>query len=129
MRGALVGCFTLCGILSAFGGALIAGRSLNAYQAKGDPYLLPAIAAVVLGGTNILGGRGDYRGDVADLWAGGRGRRGERSTIVSSLWGLPWLEQDPALVALLTQPTREAHAMVPASAVVPAFGEPIPSAN
>jgi ribose transport system permease protein len=24
----------------------------------GDPYLLPAIAAVVLGGTYILGGRG-----------------------------------------------------------------------
>jgi hypothetical protein len=28
----------------------------------GDAYLLPAIAAVVVGGTNILGGRGRYLG-------------------------------------------------------------------
>jgi ABC-type xylose transport system permease subunit len=31
----------------------------------GDAYLLPAIAAVVLGGTLILGGRGSYLGTVA----------------------------------------------------------------
>ena len=31
----------------------------------GDAYLLPAIAAVVLGGTSILGGRGSYLGTVA----------------------------------------------------------------
>jgi ribose transport system permease protein len=33
----------------------------------GDPYLLPAIAAVVLGGTSILGGRGTYLGTVAGV--------------------------------------------------------------
>ena len=33
----------------------------------GDPYLLPAIAAVVLGGTNVLGGRGRYIGTVAGV--------------------------------------------------------------
>ena len=33
----------------------------------GDPYLLPAIAAVVLGGTSILGGRGKYLGTVAGV--------------------------------------------------------------
>jgi ribose transport system permease protein len=33
----------------------------------GDPYLLPAIAAVVLGGTNILGGRGTYLGTIAGV--------------------------------------------------------------
>ena len=31
----------------------------------GNDYLLPAIAAVVLGGTHILGGRGSYLGTVA----------------------------------------------------------------
>jgi ribose transport system permease protein len=30
----------------------------------GDPYLMPAIAAVVLGGTSILGGRGTYLGTI-----------------------------------------------------------------
>ena len=37
--------------LAGFAGVLLAGYSTNAYQSMGDPYLLPAIAAVVLGGT------------------------------------------------------------------------------
>jgi ribose transport system permease protein len=59
--------FAAAGALSAFAGVLLAGYSTKAYQAMGDPYLLPAIAAVVLGGTNILGGRGSYLGTVAGV--------------------------------------------------------------
>lgn len=59
--------FMLSGMLSAFGGVLLAGYSTKAYQGMGDPYLLPAIAAVVLGGTSILGGRGTYLGTVAGV--------------------------------------------------------------
>jgi ribose transport system permease protein len=33
----------------------------------GDAYVLPAIAAVVIGGTNILGGRGSYLGTVVGV--------------------------------------------------------------
>jgi ribose transport system permease protein len=33
----------------------------------GDAYLLPSIAAVVLGGTSILGGSGSYLGTVAGV--------------------------------------------------------------
>ena len=40
------------------------GYANQAYQAMGDPYLLPTIAAVVVGGTHILGGRGTYSGTV-----------------------------------------------------------------
>jgi predicted ABC-type sugar transport system permease subunit len=47
--------------------AMLAGYAGKAYQAMGDPYLLPAIAAVVLGGTSILGGRGTYLGTVAGV--------------------------------------------------------------
>jgi ribose transport system permease protein len=60
----VVGCFAISGALSAFAGMLLAGYSARAYQAMGDPYLLPAIAAVVLGGTSILGGRGTYLGTI-----------------------------------------------------------------
>jgi ribose transport system permease protein len=60
-------CFVACGALAALAGILLAGYSANAYQAMGDPYVLPAIAAVVLGGTNILGGRGSYLGTVAGV--------------------------------------------------------------
>jgi ribose transport system permease protein len=59
--------FALAGGLSAFGGVLLAGYASKAAQAMGDPYLLPAIAAVVLGGTSILGGRGNYLGTVAGV--------------------------------------------------------------
>ena len=63
----LVACFAISGACSAFAGVLLAGYSTKAYQAMGDPYLLPAIAAVVLGGTSILGGRGTYLGTVAGV--------------------------------------------------------------
>ncbi|WP_374383193.1 ABC transporter permease [Dongia sp.] len=59
--------FMASGGLSAFAGVLLAGYSTKAYQGMGDPYLLPAVAAVVLGGTNILGGRGSYVGTIAGV--------------------------------------------------------------
>jgi ribose transport system permease protein len=59
--------FIASGALSAFGGVLLAGYASKAAQAMGDAYLLPAIAAVVLGGTSILGGRGSYLGTVAGV--------------------------------------------------------------
>ena len=63
----VVACFAIGGACSAFAGVLLAGYSTKAFQAMGDPYLLPAIAAVVLGGTSILGGRGTYLGTVAGV--------------------------------------------------------------
>lgn len=59
--------FSVSGGLSAFGGALLAGYASKAAQSMGDAYLLPSIAAVVLGGTSILGGRGSYLGTVAGV--------------------------------------------------------------
>lgn len=59
--------FAASGALAAFGGVLLAGYASKAAQAMGDAYLLPAIAAVVLGGTSILGGRGTYLGTVAGV--------------------------------------------------------------
>ncbi|MEO6300801.1 MAG: ABC transporter permease, partial [Paracoccaceae bacterium] len=59
--------FALCGGLAAFAGVLLAGYGGKAAQSMGDAYLLPAIAAVVLGGTSILGGRGSYIGTVAGV--------------------------------------------------------------
>lgn len=67
VRRVVVVCFAMSGACSAFAGVLLAGYSTKAYQAMGDPYLLAAIAAVVLGGTSILGGRGSYLGTVAGV--------------------------------------------------------------
>lgn len=59
--------FMISGALSAFGGVLLAGYASKAAQSMGDAYLLPAIAAVVLGGTSILGGKGSYLGTIAGV--------------------------------------------------------------
>ena len=67
VRHVVVACFAIAGGCSAFAGVLLAGYASKAYQAMGDPYLLPAIAAVVLGGTPILGGRGSYLGTIAGV--------------------------------------------------------------
>ena len=63
----VAGVFVIAGGLNAFGGVLLAGYASKAAQSMGDAYLLPAIAAVVLGGTSILGGRGRYLGTVAGV--------------------------------------------------------------
>ncbi|HEX2890048.1 ABC transporter permease [Vineibacter terrae] len=59
--------FVFSGVCSALGGILLAGRLDQSYQGMGNDYLLPAIAAVVLGGTYILGGRGTYLGTVVGV--------------------------------------------------------------
>jgi ribose transport system permease protein len=66
-RAVVMAAFAISGGLAAFGGVLLAGYASKAAQAMGDPYLLPAIAAVVLGGASILGGRGSYAGTVAGV--------------------------------------------------------------
>ena len=60
-------CFVIAGACSAAAGVLLTGYSTKAYQAMGDAYQLPAIAAVVLGGTHILGGQGSYLGTVVGV--------------------------------------------------------------
>lgn len=59
-------------IVYALGGlfASVAGIALTAFGQQatlgmGDPYLFDSIAAVVIGGTSILGGRGNYWGTIA----------------------------------------------------------------
>jgi ribose transport system permease protein len=59
--------FVASGTLSALGGILLAGYAAKAAQAMGDAYLLPSIAAVVLGGTHVLGGKGSYYGTIAGV--------------------------------------------------------------
>jgi len=66
-RFVIVGAFALCGLMAGMAGVLLAGYSTKAYQGMGDAYLLPAIAAVVIGGTNILGGRGRYLGTLVGV--------------------------------------------------------------
>lgn len=56
--------YALSGLFAGLAGILILGMNRQGYVGIGDPYLLMSIAAVVLGGTSILGGRGTYAGTI-----------------------------------------------------------------
>lgn len=63
----IIAAFAIAGVCSALGGVLLAGYANQAYQSMGDPFLLPTIAAVVIGGTSILGGRGSLIGTIGGV--------------------------------------------------------------
>ena len=63
----IIASFMMCSLCAAIAGLSLAGYSARAFQAMGDQYLLPSIAAVVLGGTNILGGQGKFSGTVVGV--------------------------------------------------------------
>jgi ribose transport system permease protein len=54
--------YVLSGLCAAIVGLMLAGFSDQAYYDMGKPYLLASIAAVVIGGTSITGGRSHYIG-------------------------------------------------------------------
>lgn len=57
--------FGLCGLLVALGGIVHAGQLNAGGPNDGEGFELDAIAAVVIGGTNLMGGRGTVLGTVA----------------------------------------------------------------
>lgn len=56
--------YGISGFMSGLAGVLVLGMNGQGYVGIGDPYLLTSIAAVVLGGTSILGGIGTYAGTI-----------------------------------------------------------------
>ena len=54
------GVFTISGFSSALTGSLLLGWSGGGFIGVGDPYLFMTLAAVVIGGTSLLGGQGGY---------------------------------------------------------------------
>jgi ribose transport system permease protein len=57
----------ICGLLTAAGGVVLAGRLASASPLAGTGYELDAIAAVVIGGTSLSGGRGSVMGTVGGV--------------------------------------------------------------
>ncbi len=65
VRGVTVALYAISGLFSALAGIALVGFGGQAALGMGDPYLFQSIAAVVIGGVAILGGRGHYIGAVA----------------------------------------------------------------
>jgi len=55
-----VGAFAASAVFSAIAGILLGAWSGTGEQSIGEPYLFLTIAAVIIGGTSLIGARGDY---------------------------------------------------------------------
>jgi ribose transport system permease protein len=56
--------YVTCSLLAAVAGLVIVGGTDSADLSLADVYLLPSVAAVIIGGTSIFGGRGGYSGTI-----------------------------------------------------------------
>lgn len=56
--------YLISGILAGLAGLIYAGVIGSATGRLVDPFLLPSVAAAVIGGTSIFGGRGGYAGSI-----------------------------------------------------------------
>ncbi len=60
----LLAAYVIAGMLAALGGILLAGRSGAVDLRLAQNFLLPSVAAAVIGGTSIFGGLGTYSGTI-----------------------------------------------------------------
>jgi len=60
----LLAAYVLAGLLAALAGLVLVGSTNAADLGLANVYLLPSIAAAIVGGTSIFGGRGGYGGTV-----------------------------------------------------------------
>ncbi len=59
-----IGAYAISAMCAGFTGIALAAYANGATLRMGDDYLLPSIAAVVVGGSSILGGKGNFLGTV-----------------------------------------------------------------
>ena len=60
----LLAVYVLAGLFAAVGGLLFSGATGSVGVDQTNSYLLPSVAATVIGGTSILGGTGGYAGTI-----------------------------------------------------------------
>jgi ribose transport system permease protein len=60
----LIALYVISALLAAIAGLLLSGLTNTASVSLGDSSVLPSVAAAVIGGTSIMGGRGGYAGTI-----------------------------------------------------------------
>ena len=105
-KGYWIGAYMISGFFSALTGALLLGWSGGGYVGAGDIYLFTTIAAVVVGGTSLLGGSGGYGLSILGVLI---------LQIITSVligWGLSW-EAQQFILGLLIIPMVALYARSP----------------
>jgi len=105
-RGYWVGAYVISGFFAALTGALLLGWSGGGFIGVGDTYLFLTIAAVVVGGTSLLGGIGGYGLSVIGVLIL------QIITTVLIGWGLKW-EAQQFILGLLIIPMVALYARSP----------------
>ena len=105
-RGYWIGAYVISGFFSALTGALLLGWSGGGYVGAGDIYLFTTIAAVVIGGTSLLGGYGGYGLSIIGVLIL------QIITTVLIGWGLSW-EAQQFILGLLIIPMVALYARSP----------------
>ncbi len=57
--------YAFSGFCAALAGIFVATQTASGSPTVGTPFILSAVAAVVIGGTSLFGGRGGFAGTVA----------------------------------------------------------------
>jgi erythritol transport system permease protein len=78
--------YTISGLCAAFAGLVVASELVAAHPASGETFELNAIAAAVLGGTSLAGGRGSVGGTIIGAFVIGVLSDGLVMLGVSSFW-------------------------------------------
>ena len=99
--------YALSALFAALAGVLLLGFTGSAYGEVGQPYLFQTIAAVVIGGTALVGGRGGIAGTIAGALV-----LTELNTILIGLGLTPAMVEaalGAVIIALVSLYGREAH--------------------
>ena len=105
-RGYWIGAYVISGFFASLTGAMLLGWSGGGFIGVGDTYLFLTIAAVVIGGTSLLGGYGGYGLSVIGVLVL------QIITTVLVGWGLSWQGQQ-FILGLLIIPMVALYARSP----------------
>jgi simple sugar transport system permease protein len=78
--------FTVMGVIAAFAGLLLTLEINVFFPTQGSGFLLPAMAAVFIGGTSIAGGMGSITGSFFGAYIIGSLEAGVVATTISGYW-------------------------------------------
>jgi simple sugar transport system permease protein len=78
--------FTVMGVIAAFAGLLLTLEINVFFPTQGSGFLLPAMAAVFIGGTSIAGGLGIITGSFFGAYIIGSLEAGVVATTISGYW-------------------------------------------
>lgn len=135
VRGVKIWVYVISGICAAIAGLILASTLTSASPTAGNTYELTAIAAVVIGGASLMGGRGNVRGTLLGAFVIGFLSDGLVIVGVSAYWQMVFIGAVIVVAVLLNslqygrRPRPSAAAKTPENQIVDKAKLRTPSPN